>query len=143
MNDARDLLNLTSDGADAAIAGHIRDLESFGFHKEQLLFDRDVCHSSSSLSCVRPFDMRHLAVFDIREWVYHENKGVCAMQLQSTVVCPECSFIKTETMPTDSCRVLYQCLNCGVMLRPKSGDCCVFCSYGTVPCPPKQEQETG
>jgi hypothetical protein len=24
-------------------------------------------------------------------------------------------------------------------LRPKAGDCCVFCSYGTVPCPPVQE----
>jgi hypothetical protein len=24
-------------------------------------------------------------------------------------------------------------------LRPKQGDCCVFCSYGTVPCPPVQE----
>jgi len=21
-------------------------------------------------------------------------------------------------------------------LRPKAGDCCVFCSYGLVPCPP-------
>ncbi|WP_460691977.1 GDCCVxC domain-containing (seleno)protein [Neomicrococcus lactis] len=20
------------------------------------------------------------------------------------------------------------------------GDCCVFCSYGTVPCPPKQQE---
>ncbi|MDK3161450.1 GDCCVxC domain-containing (seleno)protein [Kamptonema cortianum] len=65
------------------------------------------------------------------------------MQLESTIVCPACGFARVETMPTDSCRVLYQCLNCGVMLRPKSGDCCVFCSYGTVPCPPKQEQETG
>ncbi|MGH6968533.1 MAG: GDCCVxC domain-containing (seleno)protein [Stellaceae bacterium] len=24
------------------------------------------------------------------------------------------------------------------MLRPKSGTCCVFCSYGSVPCPPTQ-----
>ncbi|MGE0674778.1 MAG: GDCCVxC domain-containing (seleno)protein, partial [Methylibium sp.] len=23
---------------------------------------------------------------------------------------------------------------------PKSGDCCVYCSYGTVPCPPIQAQ---
>lgn len=64
------------------------------------------------------------------------------MQLESIIVCPECSFAKAETMPIDSCRVLYQCVNCGVMLRPKLGDCCVFCSYGSVPCPPKQEEET-
>ena len=25
-------------------------------------------------------------------------------------------------------------------LRPKPGDCCVFCSYGTVKCPPIQQQ---
>ena len=30
-------------------------------------------------------------------------------------------------------------LACGTLLRPKSGDCCVFCSYGTVPCPPIQQ----
>ncbi|MFZ0027756.1 MAG: GDCCVxC domain-containing (seleno)protein, partial [Pseudolabrys sp.] len=26
---------------------------------------------------------------------------------------------------------------------PKDGDCCVFCSYGSVPCPPIQEKGTG
>jgi hypothetical protein len=25
-------------------------------------------------------------------------------------------------------------------LRPKPGDCCVFCSFGSVKCPPIQEQ---
>jgi len=31
---------------------------------------------------------------------------------------------------------------CGELLRPKSGDCCVFCSYGLAPllCPPIQER---
>jgi hypothetical protein len=24
-------------------------------------------------------------------------------------------------------------------LSPKAGDCCVFCSYGSVPCPPVQQ----
>jgi len=24
-------------------------------------------------------------------------------------------------------------------MRPKPGDCCVFCSFGDVPCPPKQQ----
>ncbi|MDY0329290.1 MAG: GDCCVxC domain-containing (seleno)protein [Thiomonas sp.] len=27
---------------------------------------------------------------------------------------------------------------CGAELRPLPGDCCVFCSYGSVPCPPVQ-----
>jgi uncharacterized Zn finger protein len=61
------------------------------------------------------------------------------MQLQSVITCPSCSFAKEETMPTDSCQFLYRCTNCGTILRPKAGDCCVFCSYGTVQCPSKQE----
>ncbi|MBZ9792915.1 hypothetical protein K9B32_22870 [Rhizobium sp. 3T7] len=41
-------------------------------------------------------------------------------------------------MPTDACQVFYDCMGCGAKLRPKAGDCCVFCSYGDVPCPPIQ-----
>ncbi|WP_370453211.1 GDCCVxC domain-containing (seleno)protein [Salinisphaera sp. LB1] len=41
-------------------------------------------------------------------------------------------------MPTDSCQFFYQCPACGHMLKPKPGDCCVFCSFGTVPCPSRQ-----
>ncbi|MFL3662119.1 MAG: GDCCVxC domain-containing (seleno)protein, partial [Polaribacter sp.] len=33
----------------------------------------------------------------------------------------------------------YACTHCKTVLKPKAGDCCVFCSYGTVPCPPIQE----
>jgi hypothetical protein len=42
-------------------------------------------------------------------------------------------------MPVDACLFFHVCAACGVMLRPKPGDCCVFCSYGSVPCPPVQE----
>ena len=42
-------------------------------------------------------------------------------------------------MPTDACQFFYDCRGCGALLRPKPGDCCVFCSYGSVPCPPIQE----
>ena len=41
-------------------------------------------------------------------------------------------------MPTDACLFFHPCASCGVLLRPQSGDCCVFCSYGSVPCPPAQ-----
>ncbi|HUX17809.1 MAG TPA: GDCCVxC domain-containing (seleno)protein [Acidithiobacillus sp.] len=43
-------------------------------------------------------------------------------------------------MPTDICQFFYECNNCHALLKPKEGDCCVFCTYGTVPCPPIQEQ---
>ena len=60
------------------------------------------------------------------------------MIAQSTITCPVCGTAKTETMPTDACRFFYDCTDCWAVLRPKPGDCCVFCSFGTVPCPPVQ-----
>lgn len=65
------------------------------------------------------------------------------MLLQSTITCPHCSVAKTETMPTDACRFFYECTGCGTKLKPKPGDCCVFCSYGSVPCPPIQAERSG
>ncbi len=58
----------------------------------------------------------------------------------STITCPECGFRKEEQMPTDACQYFYECAHCKALLKPKRGDCCVFCSYGTVRCPPMQEQ---
>ncbi len=58
--------------------------------------------------------------------------------LESSISCPVCAYAQTETMPTDACQVRYRCLHCGEVLKPKSGDCCVFCSYGSQPCPPIQ-----
>ena len=41
-------------------------------------------------------------------------------------------------MPTDACQFFYECKGCGALLKPRAGDCCVFCSYGSAPCPPIQ-----
>ncbi|BDW95248.1 hypothetical protein MACH10_09330 [Thalassospira tepidiphila] len=60
------------------------------------------------------------------------------VELVSVLTCPECGHVETETMPTDACQYFYDCKGCGAILRPKAGDCCVFCSYGSVPCPPIQ-----
>ena len=65
------------------------------------------------------------------------------MQPSSTITCPFCGHQKTETMPIDSCQFLYACEACGRVVRPKEGDCCVFCSYGDVPCPSKQDEASG
>lgn len=61
-----------------------------------------------------------------------------AVELRSVLTCPECGARHEETMPTDYCQYFYDCRNCGALLRPKHGDCCVHCSYGTARCPPKQ-----
>jgi hypothetical protein len=45
-------------------------------------------------------------------------------------------------MPLDACQFFYECKGCGRVLRPLPGDCCVFCSYGSLPCPPIQEART-
>jgi len=59
--------------------------------------------------------------------------------LESVLTCPACGRRKAERMPTDACQYFYECAGCKTLLKPKAGDCCVFCSYGTVPCPPVQE----
>lgn len=60
------------------------------------------------------------------------------IQRESTLTCPHCGFAERLTMPIDSCLFFHECPKCKAMLRPKPGDCCVFCSYGSVPCPPRQ-----
>ena len=45
-------------------------------------------------------------------------------------------------MPTDSCQFFWDCPHCNTLLRPNEGDCCVFCSYADVPCPPVQKNDT-
>lgn len=60
------------------------------------------------------------------------------VQSISTITCPSCGHAKAEQMPTDACLYFYDCEGCGTTLRPSAGDCCVFCSYGDAPCPPKQ-----
>ncbi|MCF8467221.1 MAG: hypothetical protein K9G33_07440 [Sneathiella sp.] len=60
------------------------------------------------------------------------------IDLSSTLTCPECGHREEEVMPTDACQWFYDCKGCGALLKPKAGDCCVYCSYGSVPCPPMQ-----
>jgi hypothetical protein len=60
-------------------------------------------------------------------------------RLQSTLTCPHCGHLATETMPMNACVAFYDCKGCGETLKPLPGSCCVFCSYGSVPCPPIQQ----
>lgn len=61
--------------------------------------------------------------------------------LKSILTCPLCKEAKEEIMPTDACQFFYQCSSCGTVIKPLEGDCCVFCSYGSVPCPPIQQAQ--
>lgn len=60
---------------------------------------------------------------------------------RSVLTCPLCSAQSVEEMPVSACVYFFECKGCHTRLRPKPGDCCVFCSYGSVKCPPMQRQE--
>ncbi|HSE77912.1 MAG TPA: GDCCVxC domain-containing (seleno)protein [Alphaproteobacteria bacterium] len=59
------------------------------------------------------------------------------------LTCPGCGGQHECRMPEDACVYFWDCPTCGVRLKPKAGDCCVFCSYGSSPCPPVQAQNSG
>lgn len=61
------------------------------------------------------------------------------VKLVSMITCPLCGHSKDEVMPTEACQYFYDCEKCHAVLKPKLGDCCVFCSYGSVKCPPIQK----
>jgi hypothetical protein len=85
-----------------------------------------------------------LASAGLNEYIQLRPKIICTtcividgktVELQSTITCPNCGHRKNETMPTDACQFFYECEKCVTVLKPKQGDCCVYCSYGTVKCP--------
>ncbi|MGL1886766.1 MAG: hypothetical protein OCD76_09640 [Reichenbachiella sp.] len=61
--------------------------------------------------------------------------------LESIISCPKCGHQKSESMPTNACQYFYECENCKELLKPINGDCCVFCSYGSVKCPLIQQEK--
>ena len=66
-------------------------------------------------------------------------KPESAAILESVITCPRCATRTLETMPMNACQYFYDCPGCGAVLRPNPGDCCVFCSFGSIPRPPIQE----
>jgi len=61
------------------------------------------------------------------------------MQLSSTLKCPNCDYTEQVIMPLDYCQFFYECKACHEIMKAKQGHCCVFCSYGDVPCPSVQK----
>ena len=47
--------------------------------------------------------------------------GACVI-LKSTITCPQCGHLATETMPTDACQFFYNCGGCGERLKAKAGE---------------------
>ncbi len=61
-----------------------------------------------------------------------------AMALTGRITCPSCGAKTVVPMPTDACLFYFECPSCRQLLRPRPGDCCVFCSYGDRPCPSRK-----
>ena len=66
-----------------------------------------------------------------------------AIEHESCVTGPACGAERLEPMPAFSCLLAYTCPACGAVLRPAEGDCCIFCTFGSVPCPPIQVRRHG
>ncbi|PKG43867.1 GDCCVxC domain-containing (seleno)protein [Psychroflexus sp. MES1-P1E] len=64
------------------------------------------------------------------------------IQLKSEITCPTCRHKKVEEMPREYCQFFYECEGCKKVLRPSEGDCCVYCSFGSVKCPSIQQNES-
>ncbi|MEV7647202.1 GDCCVxC domain-containing (seleno)protein [Arthrobacter sp. NPDC089319] len=64
------------------------------------------------------------------------------IELESVLTCPDCGHETSAQMPTDACQFFWSCPRCNSRIRPLEGDCCVYCSYGTTLCPPKQAESS-
>lgn len=67
--------------------------------------------------------------------------NIYGITYESTLTCPGCGHQEVCHMPVNECVWIWECPACGILLRPQAGDCCVFCSYGSTPCPPRQQQQ--
>ena len=65
------------------------------------------------------------------------------VQRTSIITCSSCGTATEAVMPTGECQFFWECPACEGILRPKPGDCCVFCSYGSADCPPVQQAKSG
>ena len=59
----------------------------------------------------------------------------------STITCPSCGRSSHDQMPGNASVHFYRCLKCQAVFRPKPWHCCVYCSYGDVPCPWAQREK--
>ena len=104
---------------------------------------------ASETSMTWRMPLRHKST-PTNEWascprILHQTRYIRTLELKEMAIateakltCPECGHERDEKMPTDACQFFYECVSCGSLLKPKAGDCCVFCSYADVRCPSEQ-----
>lgn len=55
------------------------------------------------------------------------------------ITCPHCGHAAADQMPPAPCRIDYVCPGCSKRVEPPAGECCVYCAYGSVICPFRQQ----
>ena len=61
------------------------------------------------------------------------------IEMSSILTCPKCGHVESVEMPAGERQQFYACKKCHLVIMPKPGSCCVFCSYGSNPCPTAQK----
>ncbi len=79
-----------------------------------------------------------ILIASVWNWFCSRSRARAEPVLLSVITCPACGHRHEEIMPTNACLFFYDCVSCNARLKPQPGDCCVFCSYGSVACPPIQ-----
>jgi hypothetical protein len=75
-------------------------------------------------------------------WQNCETGSLMMSPVTAEITCPTCGHAETESIPNDRCLFLYECKGCGIILKPKPGDCCVFCSFADRPCLSAQRRDS-
>lgn len=57
----------------------------------------------------------------------------------ATLTCPKCGHKQVGSISNTSCVPFYVCESCKEIIKAKSEDCCVFCSYADKRCPLKKK----
>ncbi|OYY59285.1 MAG: hypothetical protein B7Y05_05275 [Polynucleobacter sp. 24-46-87] len=56
-------------------------------------------------------------------------------QTQNIIItCPHCQGRDALEIPRGESMHLYRCPSCNSLLKAKSGDCCILCSFGDQDC---------
>ncbi|HFQ15066.1 MAG TPA: hypothetical protein ENK41_01820 [Rhodobacteraceae bacterium] len=60
------------------------------------------------------------------------------IEYHTVLTCPHCGHRSRQSMPDLQTLTRWNCNNCHTDIQPRPGECCVFCSFGSVPCPDAQ-----
>lgn len=72
----------------------------------------------------------------------HHPTSSLAVVTTTRLTCPMCGQVQVLEMPSDACQYFFECSHCYALLKPRPGDCCIFCSYADVACPPRQQAKS-